>query len=267
MFGHAHCFRRGEEEEKESEHGDADGDDAGLAFAGHFIVTKEAKSQGAEEDDAHTGQGEYTVKDIGHQEADEENRQENEWEIVSDAGAVHAAAHVIQPVRHIKAEEAQRNEGEKHDLIPSVRKTVAVLAEPPEEGTKGEAHSAAKDVVPVSRDKFHNNHRNRGEHRAGSDIGNQLGLGELLFLRDVRFDLRQDFYHEEEEENGHSGEGIQEKGNNNQKDRQEYAHPFENLKLFEIQLSLLGVNGESHKYQVGHHDPHGLHRFSAQIEK
>ncbi len=263
MFGYAHSFRRGEEEEEEAQYRDADSDDAGLALTGHFIVAKETKSQGAEEGDAHARQREDAEEQIGHQEAHEEDRQENEWEIVCDAGAVHAAAHIVEPVCHVEAEEPQGNEGQQHDLIPSIGETIAVLAKPPEEGAKRETHSAADGIVPVSRDKFHGDHGKGGQHRAGSDVGNHLRLAELLLLRDILLDLCQDFHHEEEEEDRHSGEGVNEDRNNDQKYRQEDTHAFENLQLLEIQLSLLGVNGEPHEDQIGHHDPDGLCRLRA----
>ena len=143
VLGDTDGYRRGEEEEEEGEDGEADGDEACLALAGHFIVAEETQAECAEEGDAHAGEGEDTEEDIRHQEADIEDRQENERQIVCDAGRVHAAAHIIHPVCHIEAEEAERDEGEQDDCIPDAGKSVAVLSQPPYEGAEEKADSAA----------------------------------------------------------------------------------------------------------------------------
>ena len=143
VLGDTDGYRRGEEEEEEGEDSEADGDEAGFALAGHFIVAEEAEPEGAEEGDAHAGEGEDTEEDICHQEADIEDRQENERQIVCDAGRIHAAAHIIHPVRHIEAEEAERDEGEQDDSIPDAGKSVAILSQPPYEAAEEEADSAA----------------------------------------------------------------------------------------------------------------------------
>lgn len=143
ILGYTDRLRRGEEEKEEAEDGEADRDEACLALAGHFIVAEETQAECAEEGDAHAGEGEDTEEDIRHQEADIEDRQENERQIVCDAGRVHAAAHIIHPVRHIEAEEAERDEGEQDDRIPDAGKSVAVLSQPPYEGAEEKADSAA----------------------------------------------------------------------------------------------------------------------------
>ena len=143
VLGDTDGYRRGEEEEEEGEDGEADRDEACLALAGHFIVAEETQAECAEEGDAHAGEREDTEEDICHQEADIEDWQKNERQIVCDAGRVHAAAHIIHPVCHIEAEEAERDEGEQDDHIPDAGKSVAILSEPPYEAAEEKADSAA----------------------------------------------------------------------------------------------------------------------------
>lgn len=267
VLGDTDGYRRGEEEEEEGEDSEADGDEAGFALAGHFIVAEETQAECAEEGDAHAGEGEDTKEDIRHQEADIEDRQENERQIVCDAGRVHAAAHIIHPVRHIEAEEAERDEGEQDDRIPDAGKSVAVLSEPPYEGAEEEADSAAQRIVPGSGNEFDCNHRDGGQERTDHDVLGEFSLRKLSVFRDLRLDLREDFHHEEQEEDRQRCEWIQEERDHDQQDRDKDSHPFEDLQLLEIQLALLGVNGEAHKDQVRQHDAHRFHRFTSHVEQ
>lgn len=267
VLGNTDRLRRGEEEEEEAEDGEADRDEACLALAGHFIVAEETQAECAEEGDAHAGEGEDTEEDICHQEADIEDRQENERQIVCDAGRVHAAAHIIHPVRHIEAEEAERDEGEQDDSIPDAGKSVAVLSQPPYEGAEEKADSAAQRIVPRSGDEFHGNHRDGGQERTDHDVLGEFSLRKLSVFRDLLLDLREDLHHEEQEEDRQRCEWIQEERDHDQKDRDKDTHPFEDLQLLEIQLALLGVNGEAHEDQVRQHDAHRFHWFTSHVEQ
>ena len=267
VLGDTDGLRRGEEEKEEAEDGEADRDEACLALAGHFIVAEETQAECAEEGDAHAGEGEDTEEDIRHQEADIEDRQENERKIVCDAGRVHAAAHIIHPVRHIEAEETERDEGEQDDRIPDAGKSVAVLSEPPYEAAEKKTDSTAQCIVPGSGDEFDGNHGDRGQERTDHDVLGEFPLRELSVLRDLRLDLREDLHHEEQEEDRQRCEWIQEERDHDQKDGDKDSHPFEDLQLLEIQLALLGVNGEAHEDQVRQHDAHRFHRFTPHVEQ
>lgn len=267
VLGDTDRLRCGEEEEEEAEDGEADRDGACLALAGHFIVAEETQAECAEEGDAHAGEGEDTEEDICHQEADIEDRQENERQIVCDAGRVHAAAHIIHPVRHIEAEEAERDEGEQDDRIPDAGKSVAVLSQPPYEAAEEKTDSTAQCIVPGSGDEFDGNHRDGGQERTDHDVLGEFPLRELSVLRDLRLNLREDLHHEEQEEDRQCCEWIQEERDHDQQDRDKDSHPFEDLQLLEIQLALLGVNGEAHKDQVRQHDAYRFHRFTSHVEQ
>lgn len=266
VLGYTDRLRCGEEEKEEAEDGEADGDEAGFALAGHFIVAEETQAECAEEGDAHAGEGEDTEEDIRHQEADIEDRQENERQIVCDAGRVHAAAHIIHPVRHIEAEEAERDEGEQDDRIPDAGKSVAVLSQPPYEAAEEEADSAAQCIVPGSGDEFHGNHRDGGQEGTDHDVLGEFSLRKLSVFRDLRLDLREDLHHEEQEEDRQRCEWIQEERDHDQQDGDKDSHPLEDLQLLEIQLAFLGVNGEAHEDQVRQHDAYRFHRFTSHVE-
>lgn len=267
IFGYTDRLRCGEEEKEECKDGEADRDEACLTLAGHFIVAEETQAECAEEGDAHAGEGEDTEEDIRHQEADIEDRQENERQIVCDAGRVHAAAHIIHPVCHIEAEEAERDEGEQDDRIPDAGKSVAVLSQPPYEGAEEEADSAAQRIVPSSGDEFDRDHGDGGQERTDHDVLGEFSLRKLSVFRDLRLDLREDLHHEEQEEDRQRCEWIQEERDHDQQDGDKDSHPFEDLQLLEIQLTLLGVNGEAHKDQVRQHDAHRFHRFTSHVEQ
>lgn len=267
VLGDTDGYRRGEEEKEEAEDGEADRDEACLALAGHFIVAEETQAECAEEGDAHAGEGEDTEEDIRHQEAYVEDRQENERQIVCDAGRVHAAAHIIHPVRHIEAEEAERDEGEQDDCIPDAGKSVSVLSEPPYEAAEEKTDSAAKSIVPGSGNEFDRDHGDRGQERTDHDVLGEFPLRKLSVFRDLCLDLREDLHHEEQEEDRQRCEWIQEERDHDQQDRDKDSHPFEDLQLLEIQLALLGVNGEAHKDQVRQHDAYRFHRFTSHVEQ
>lgn len=267
VLGDTDGYRRGEEEEEEGEDSEADRDEACLALAGHFIVAEETQTECAEEGDAHAGEGEDTEEDICHQEADIEDWQENERQIVCDAGRVHAAAHIIHPVRHIEAEEAERDEGEQDDCIPDAGKSVAVLSQPPYEGAEEKADSAAQCIVPGSGDEFDRDHRDGGQEGTDHDVLGEFPSRELSVFRDLRLDLREDLHHEEQEEDCQRCEWIQEERDHDQQDRDKDTHPLEDLQFLEIQLALLGVNGEAHKDQVRQHDAYRFHRFTSHVEQ
>lgn len=267
VLGNTDRLRCGEEEKEECKDGEADRDEACLALAGHFIVAEETQAECAEEGDAHAGEGEDTKEDIRHQEADIEDWQENERQIVCDAGRVHAAAHIIHPVRHIEAEEAERDEGEQDDCIPNTGKSVAILSQPPYEDTEEKTDSTAQRIVPRSRDEFHGNHRDGGQEGTDHDVLGEFSLRKLSVFRDLRLDLREDLYHEEQEEDRQRCEWIQEERDHDQQDGNKDSHPFEDLQLLEIQLALLGVNGEAHEDQVRQHDAYRFHRFTPHVEQ
>lgn len=266
IFGYTDRLRCGEEEKEECKDGEADRDEACLTLAGHFIVAEETQAECAEEGDAHAGEGEDTEEDIRHQEADIEDRQENERKIVCDAGRVHAAAHIIHPVRHIEAEETERDEGEQDDRIPNAGKSVAVLSQPPYEAAEEEADSAAQCIVPGSGDEFYSNHRDSGQEGTDHDVLGEFSLRKLSVFRDLLLDLREDLHHEEQEEDRQRCEWIQEERDHDQQDRDKDSHPLEDLQLLEIQLALLGVNGEAHEDQVCQHDAYRFHRLTPHVE-
>lgn len=117
-LGNARWFRSGDEQEQDGQYREAQGDQICLALPGHFIVTEEPHGNGTEEGDDQTGKGENAEKHIGHQETDEEDRQENEGQVVGNGGLIDLAAHIVQPVCRIKTEETEEQEGEEHHLVP-----------------------------------------------------------------------------------------------------------------------------------------------------
>lgn len=267
VLGDTDGYRRGEEEEEEGEDGEADRDEACLALAGHFIVAEETQTECAEEGDAHAGEGEDAEEDIRHQEAYVEDRQVDEGQVVGDAGRVHAAAHVVHPVCHVEAEEAEGDAGEEDDGVPDAGETVTVLSQPPYEGAEEKADSAAQCIVPGSGDEFDCDHRDGCQKGTNHDVLGEFPLRKLSVFRDLRLDLREDLNHEEQEEDRQRCEWIQEERDHDQQDRDKDTHPFEDLQLLEIQLALLGVNGEAHKDQVRQHDAYRFHRFTSHVEQ
>lgn len=233
-FGYAGRFGGGDEEQQDGQDGESQGYQVCLAFAGHFIVAEEAQAQGSEEGDDKSGEGEDTEEDIGHEEADEEDRQENEGQVIGDEGGVHMAAHIVQPVSQVESEEAQGNEGQENDFVPYAGEAVSVLAQPVEEDTDEEGRDAADDVVDSFRNEFHRSHGNGGKNGAGDDPSDKLSFGDSFFFRYFSPHLCQDFRHKEKKENGQGGEGINEEGYKDEKYGNEYFHALEYLQVFEI---------------------------------
>lgn len=266
-FGYAGGFRCGNEEQQDGEDCESQGYQVCLAFAGHFIVAEETQAQGAEEGNDQSGQGEDAEEDIGHEEADEEDRQENEGQVIGDEGGVHMAAHIIQPVGQVEAEEAQGDEGQEDDFVPDAGEAVSVLAQPVEEYTDEEGCNAADDVVEIFRNEFHRNHGKGGEDGACCHPPGNLAPGGSFVLRHVVPHLRQDFRYEEKKENSQGGEGVDEEGYDDEEYRNKDFISLKHLEVFEIQFFLLGINGKPHEYQVGQHDTHRFHRLTAQIKQ
>lgn len=234
QFGNAGRFWCSDEEQQDGQYGESQGNQIGFTFAGHFIISKESEADSAEEGDDQTGEREDAKEKICHQESYEENGKENEGQIISNQGRVHMAAHIIQPVSHVKSEKAKRNGGKNNDLVPDACKTVSVLTEPPEEYTDQECCHTADDVIDSCRNKFNSNHRNGGENRTGNDPGGKLSLGSPLFFWKFFPHLMKDFCHEYKKENSKCGERIYKERSKNKCYWNEKFISFENLKILEI---------------------------------
>lgn len=233
-FGYAGRFGGGDEEQQDGQDGESQGYQVCLAFAGHFIVAEKAEAQSAEKGNDQSRQGENAEEDIGHEEADEEDRQENEGQVIGDEGGVHMAAHIVQPVSQVESEEAQGDEGQEDDFVPYAGEAVSVLAQPVEKYTNEEACNTADDVVEIFRNKFYGNHGNGSKDGARDYPAGNLTPGGSFFFRHISPHLCQNFRHEKKKENGQSGERIDKKGNKDKENGNKNFISLKHLQVLEI---------------------------------
>lgn len=234
LFGYTGRFRCGKEKNKDSQYGNAERQKVSFAFAGHFVISEQTKTECTEESDQQTGQGENTEKKIGHDESYKEDRHENERQVVSNQRTVDIPAHIIHPVKNFKSEEAEGNAGNHKKLIPYIGQTVTVLAEPPGKDTDQDSDDAADHVIPCCGDKGCRNHGKCYQYGTDDDVGNDLADRHLPFFRDQRSQFCQNFQHEDKKEYSQRGKRIDEQGYDNQKNRDKDSHALEYLQLFKV---------------------------------
>lgn len=267
FFGYTDRFRCGKEKNKDSQYGNAERQEVSFAFARHFVISEQTKTECTKESDQQTGQGENTEKKIGHDESYKEDRHENERQVVSNQRTVDIPAHIINPVENFKPEEAERNAGKHKKLIPCIGQTVTILAEPPGKDTDQDSDCAADNVIPCCGDKGCGNHGKRYQYGADDNIGKNLADRHPPFLRNQRSQLCQDFQHEDKKEYSQCGKRIDEQGYDNQKNRDKDSHALEYLQLFKVQFLLLCINGQTHENQIGKHDAYGFCRKASHISQ
>lgn len=234
LFGYTGRFRCGKEKNKDSQYGNAERQKVSFAFAGHFVISEQTKTECTEESDQQTGQGENTEKKIGHDESYKEDRHENERQVVSNQRTVDIPAHIIHPVKNFKSEEAEGNAGNHKKLIPYIGQTVTVLAEPPGKDTDQDSDDAADHVIPYCGDKGCRNHGKCYQYGTDDDVGNDLADRHPPFFRDQRSQFCQNFQHEDKKEYSQRGKRIDEQGYDNQKNRDKDSHALEYLQLFKV---------------------------------
>lgn len=234
LFGYTGRFRCGKEKNKDSQYGNAERQKVSFAFAGHFVISEQTKTECTEESDQQTGQGENTEKKIGHDESYKEDRHENERQVVSNQRTVDIPAHIIHPVKNFKSEEAEGNAGNHKKLIPYIGQTVTVLAEPPGKDTDQDSDDAADHVIPCCGDKGCRNHGKCYQYGTDDDVGNDLADRHPPFFRDQRSQFCQNFQHEDKKEYSQRGKRIDEQGYDNQKNRDKDSHALEYLQLFKV---------------------------------
>ncbi len=266
-FGNTGRFRSSNEEQQDGQNGDAQGKQIGLAFARHFIITEETQADSPKEGNNQAGNGEDSKEQVGHDKGNEEDRQENEWEIVSNLCTIHVAAHIVQPVAHIEAKEPGKQERKKDDLFPAVGEAIAVLAEPPEENTHQKTKNSADDIVKAGRNEFHDNHADSGKDGTDDDPFRQFSGRSPLIFRHICPPFVKDFCHEDKKENSQSSKRVYKDTEQNEENREENPKTFEEMKFLEIQLFILRINREAHKYQVSQHDAYRLYGVATRIQK
>ncbi len=257
----------GEEEADCGEDGHCEGHYIGLAPAGHLVYAEEANRESREEGEDEAGEGEDAEEDVGADEGDEERRQEEEGQVVCQAGPGDGPFHVGDPVGQVKSKEACENEGAHDDRVPTVGQAPPVLPGPPEEGAQEEDHRAGDAVVDAFRDELGrcegDDHENGRKYR----VSGELAGCHFVFCRHFRVDADEHFRNEAAQEDGQRREGIDQEAKDDQHQRNRYAPPFEEAELLEIEALVLGVGGEAHEGEVGHHDACRFEGPAADVEQ
>ena len=266
-MGDADGLGSGEEEADCSEDGHREGHYVCLAPAGHLVYAEEADRQGGEEGEDEAGEGEDAEEDVGADEGDEECRQEEEGQVVCQAGPGDGPFHVVDPVSQVKSEEPRQDEGAHDDRIPAVGQAPPVLSDPPEEGAQEEDYHAGNAVVEGFRDELGRSEGHHHEDGRKDRIGGKLRGRHSPVCRHFTVNADEHFRNEAAQEDSERGEGVDEEAQDDQHEGDRYAPPFEEAELLEIEPLILGVGGEAHEGEVGHHDACRFKRPAADVEQ
>ncbi len=175
--------------------------------------------------------------------------------------------HVGHPIGKIEAEEAGRRKCRQDDGIPYGSEAISILAQPPEETGNEENGRRGNPVVPIFRDHHRRGKASRCDGAGYGGVCRKRLERHTVFGIHIPINARQEFRHEETEEEREGRERIDEEQQEDEHGQERKFPSFENEKIAVADTVMLRVHREAHEDEIGHHDPDDFHGTPAQIEK